>query len=151
MQQPFLYVLVNVWVCPCYGKYHKGIMIATEGQIPRALSIIPEGYSRSVDTTHTLNDLLLGKPEDERCFYIHGSGFSRLTILKDMWQVHTSSRQCMTPCGWLGSPCAWHSCPCVPPSHAAVDASKIKHTASSKRLARDRVLIIAHVSWQVLL
>ena len=46
---------------------------------PRVLSIIPEGYSRSVDTTHTLNDLLLGKLEDERRFYICGSGFVRLT------------------------------------------------------------------------
>ena len=34
--------------------------------------------SHSMDTTHTLNDLLLGKPEDERRFYIRGSGFVRL-------------------------------------------------------------------------
>ena len=31
-----------------------------------------------------LNDLLLGKPEDKRHFYIRGSGFARLTILKGM-------------------------------------------------------------------
>ena len=37
--------------------------------------------SRSVDTTHTLNDLLL---EDERRFCICRSGFARLTILKGM-------------------------------------------------------------------
>ena len=40
--------------------------------------------SRSMDTTLMLNDLLLGKPEDERRFYIHGSGFMRLTILESM-------------------------------------------------------------------
>ena len=40
--------------------------------------------SRSMDMIHTLNDLLLGKPEDERHFYICGSGFARLTILKGM-------------------------------------------------------------------
>ena len=68
--------------------------------------------SHSMDTTHTLNDLLLGKPEDKRHFYICGSGFTRLTILKGMRRVCTSSRQCMTPRGWLRSPCAWHSHPC---------------------------------------
>ena len=52
----------------------------------------------------------------------------------------------MTPRGWLETPCAWHSRPCVLQSHDAIDASKIKHTASSKKLARDRVLIIALVS-----
>ena len=46
----------------------------------------------------------------------------------------------MTPRGWLGNLCAWHSRPCVLPSHDADDASKIKHTASSKKLAHDRVL-----------
>ena len=140
------YVLLNVWACPCYGKYHEGIMIARTINNP---------WACSVDTTHMLNDLLPGKPEDKRRFYIHvrGVGFARLTILKGtcMWRVHTSSRQCMMPRGWLGNPCALHSCPCVPPSHDADDASKIKHTASSKKLARDRVLIIAPFSWQVLL
>ena len=52
----------------------------------------------------------------------------------------------MTPCGWLGSLCAWHSRPCVPLSHDADDESKIKHTASSKKLVHDQVLIIAPVS-----
>ena len=93
-----------------------------------------------------LSDLLLGKPEDERRFYVRGSGFARLTILKGMCRVRTSSRQCMMPRGWLGSPCIWHSCSCVPLSHDSNDASKIKHTASSKKLARDWVLIIAPVS-----
>ena len=39
-----------------------------------------------MDTTHTINDLLVGKAEDERHFYVHvcGSGFARLTILKGM-------------------------------------------------------------------
>ena len=41
-------------------------LIAHEGRSPEGLRDI----SRSVDTTHTLNDLLLGKPEDERSFYI---------------------------------------------------------------------------------
>ena len=50
------------------------------------------------------------------------------------------------PRGWLGNLCAWHSHPCVPPSRDADDVSKIKHTASSKKLARDWVLIIAPVS-----
>ena len=63
---PLVYVLFNVWACPRYEKYHEGIMIAPVAL--RTLSIISEGYSRSVDTTHTLNDLLLGKPEDERHF-----------------------------------------------------------------------------------
>ena len=31
-----------------------------------------------MDMTRTLNDLLLGKPEDERRLYIRGSGFARL-------------------------------------------------------------------------
>ena len=135
-----------------YGRVHitgnimKRLLIVPEGWSPKGAIIILEGYSRSMDVTHTLNDLLLGKPEDKRRFYIRGPGFTRLTILKGMRRVRTSSRQCMTPRGWLGTPCAWYSCPCVPPSHDADDASKIKHTASSKKLAHDRVPIIAPVS-----
>ena len=29
-----LYVLLNVWACLRYGKYHEGIMIAHEGRSP---------------------------------------------------------------------------------------------------------------------
>ena len=72
-----------------YGRVHitgnimKRLLIAPEGWSPEGAIIIPEGYSHSMDVTHTLNDLLLGKPEDKRRF-IRGPGFVRLTILKGM-------------------------------------------------------------------
>ena len=37
-------VIVNVWVCTRYRKYHEGIMIALEGRSPERTIIIPEGY-----------------------------------------------------------------------------------------------------------
>ena len=49
--------------------------------------------------------------------------------------------------GLAGKPVRMAQLPlCVLLSHDADDASKIKHTASSKKLARDWVLIIAPVS-----
>ena len=60
-------------------EYHEGIMIVPKGRSPEGAINNLQWISHSVDTTHTLNDLLLGKLEDERHFYVCGSGFVKLT------------------------------------------------------------------------
>ena len=42
-----MYVIVNVWMCMCYGKYQEGIMKAPKRQNPLGAIIIAEGYSRN--------------------------------------------------------------------------------------------------------
>ena len=95
-----LYILLNV--CMGMSMLHAGKDYeSTRGAKPRGHCL--RYITCSMDTTHTLNDLLLGKPEDESRFLkwcYHNNFELTKRFVKGSGAYKTSSGQCRQRCGW---------------------------------------------------